>query len=238
MKGFCFSNISPVLLPQLRIIMSVNFLQLVRSLWHLEQGIKSGTGRSMETMALLVPATPRMLLPSLSCLTTTAIIHIAYMGDNGASRKLGAMTQKTIPRYLDADVSLFGTNSGPLRLVYHVSERSRLLLFGRVANEKGPINPTMWAQGDDMFFINCARRRMKRDGYIGMRQRRRDQWVSACFPRRGAHNEQNKFMLFRLLPVSSKSNSGPRTAILNPFKGFDIPRTLDDQLEKYGVSTK
>ncbi|CAI8056087.1 hypothetical protein GBAR_LOCUS30553 [Geodia barretti] len=124
-----------------------------------------------------------------------AIIHIAYMGDNGASRKLGAMTQKTIPRYLDADVSLFGTNSGPLRLVYHVSERSRLLLFGRVANEKGPINPTMWAQGDDMFFINCARRRMKRDGYIGMRQRRRDQWVSACFPRRGAHNEQNKFMV-------------------------------------------
>ena len=164
--------------------------------------------------------------------------HIAYMGDNGTSRKLGAMTQKTIPRYLDADVSLFGTNSGPLRLVYHVSERSRLLLFGRVANEKGPINPTMWAQGDDMFFINCARRRMKRDGYIGMRQRRRDQWVSACFPRRGAHNEQNKFMLFRLLPMSSKSNSGPRTAVLNPFKGFDIPRTLDDQLEKYGVSTK
>ena len=184
--------------------------------------------------------------------------HIAYKGDNRqVLRKqvssLTPLSQKAvepIPRYLDAQVSVFGTNPGPLRLVYYVSERSRLLLFGRIANEKGAVNPTAWTRGEDMFFINCARRRMKRDGYIGMRRRHRnreEEWISVCFPHRGAHNDRSKIMLFRLLPASYRdspsllsaepdnkaasptgSNEPP-----NPFEDLDASKSLDEQLERY-----
>jgi hypothetical protein len=235
--------------------MLVIFLQLARSLWHLEQGIESGTGRSMETMALLVPVTP-MILPSPFFVMPydnghhPHEFHIAYMGDNGTSRRLSAVTQKAIPRYLDADVSLFGTNSGPLHLVYHVSERSRLLLYGRIANEKGPISPSTWTQGNDMFFINCARRRMKRDGYIAMRRHRRNgeiEWVSACFPTRSSHNDRRRFMLFRLLPASLRDDPGLLPAEPdnkagptgfgeppNPFEDLDASESLDERLKRYG----
>ena len=183
--------------------------------------------------------------------------HIAYRGDNRHMLKkrvssLTPLSQKAveaIPRYLNASVSVFGTNQGPLYLQYHVSERSRLLLFGRVANEKGPVSTTTWTQGQDMFFINCARRRMKKDGYIAMRRRRRNrevEWVSACYPRRHDHNDRSIFMLFRLLPASyrdkrrllpdepDKSGACGSEEPSNPFDDQGIPESLDEQLQRLG----
>lgn len=184
--------------------------------------------------------------------------HIAYKGDSRhvLKKRVSSLTPasqkavEAIPRYLDAEVNVFGSNQGPLRLVYHVSERSRLLLFGRIANEKGPISPGTWTQGRDMFFINCARRTMKRDGYIGMRRRRRnreEEWLSSCWPRQGHHNDRSRFLLFRLLPASLRddpsllpnaeadSKAGPngRDDHPNPFEDFDA-KSLDEQLERYG----
>lgn len=183
--------------------------------------------------------------------------HISYMGDNRHVLKkrvssLTPLSQKsveTIPRYLNAEVSVFGTNTGPLSLEYHVSGRSRLLLFGRVANEKGPVSPTTWTQGRDMFFINCARRQMKRDGYVAMRRRRRrgqEEWVSGCLPRKHSHNEDSVLMLFRLLPASlrdmpSLTDGGPDGAgpaglseSGTPFDDLYSRQTLDEQLEQFG----
>ena len=184
--------------------------------------------------------------------------HIAYMGDNHHTLKkrvssLTPLTQKpvqAIPRYLDAGVSVFGTNSGPLYLEYHVSERSRLLLYGRVANEKGPVSTTTWTQGRDMFFINCARRRLKRDGYIAMRRRRRRngevEWMTACVPRKDDHNERNRLMLFRLLPawyrddptlLDAEPDKDDATAsgdASDPFNGLNTVESLDKKLERYG----
>ena len=185
--------------------------------------------------------------------------HIAYMGDNQHRFKkrvssLTPLNQKSvqaIPRYLNAEVSAFGHNHGPLRLEYHVSDRSRLLLFGRVENKDGPISAETWTQGRDMFFINCARRRMKWDGYVAVRRHRRhgeEEWITSCYPRRRDHNERSVFMLFRLLPASYRDNPelfaaerGKMTTGANglddsmlPFDDMDDVKSLDEQLQKYG----
>ena len=166
--------------------------------------------------------------------------HIAFMGE-ATTPTTGATTiptSKSLPRYLNADVSVFGTNSGPLKLEYHVSDNSRLVLFGRTTDEKVPVNPTTWAQGDDKYFINCAHRRMKKDGYIGIKEKSRNgevEWRSACFSRRGCHDEdRNKFLLFHLLRTPSFI-AHPRATKAPPFKKFKVPDTLDQQLEQYGV---
>ena len=183
--------------------------------------------------------------------------HIAYMGDNRHILKkrvssLTPLSQKAcqpIPRYLNASVNAFGINRGPLSLDYYVSGHSRLLLFGRVSNDAGPISGETWAHGQDMYFINCARRRMKRDGYIGIRRRRRhgeDEWITSCFSSRFEHNESNVFMLFRLLPGSYRDNPNILTAEpgndrgkphvnqpVTSFDNMDDSMTLDEQLRQY-----
>ena len=183
--------------------------------------------------------------------------HIVYMGDNRHILKkrvssLTPLSQKAIqaiPRYLNASVNAFGINTGPLSLDYYVSGHSRLLLFGRVSNDAGPISCETWAHGQDMYFINCARRRMKKDGYIGIRRRRKrgkDEWITSCFSSRYIHNESNVFMLFRLLPGSYRENPNILTAEpgnnggkphINPpvtvFDDMDDSMTLDEQLQQY-----
>ena len=175
--------------------------------------------------------------------------HITYMGDNRRLLKkrvssLTPVSQKpiqAIPRYLNASVSVFGTNPGPLQLRYHVSCRSQLLLFGRVSNENGPVSPQRWLQGHDMFFINCARRRCKKDGYIAMRQRHRHgqaEWITSCLPRREDHNDFSIFMLFRLLPASVRDHTDKLDDTGDKiFEDLDSAESVDEQLALLGRET-
>ena len=175
--------------------------------------------------------------------------HITYMGDNWRllKKRVSTLTPasqrpiQAIPRYLNASVSVFGTNPGPLQLRNYVSSSSQLLLFGRVSNEKGPVSPQRWLQGRDMFFINCARRRFKKDGYIAMRKRQRCgrvEWITSCVPRREDHNEFSIFMLFHLLPASVRN----RTDKLDDtgekiFEDLDSAESVDEQLARLGRET-
>ena len=172
--------------------------------------------------------------------------HIAYMGDDHlqSTPTLSQKALNVIPRYLNANVSAFGTNSGPLRLEYHVSGHSRLLLFERVADKKGPSSIQTWVQGQDMFFINCARRWMKRDGYIAVKQNDEEEWITCCVARRSSHDDTNTFLLFRLLPASYRDNPELFAAQQGNiaatgldkvlFNGHDNVQSLDKQLEQYG----
>ena len=183
--------------------------------------------------------------------------HITYIGDNRQALKkrvssltpLGQKPIEAIPRYLNAKVSVIGTNPGPLRLQYHVSGRSRLLLFGRVAKDEGPISSETWTQGRDMFFINCARRKMKRDGYIAMKRRHvrnaTDDWITCCVPHHLHHNESSVFMLFRLLPasyrdrpslLSTEASKAVGATANNNFDNISKP-TLDEELQRYERGT-
>ena len=113
-----------------------------------------------------------------------------------------------IPRYLHAPVGVLGNNFGPLHLKNHMLEsQSRLTLDNRLLKHYTPVDIAPWVDGRDVFFINCARRRAKRDGYICVksvtsRRGGRPELRTGCVPTKRSHNERNTWMLFRLLPVS------------------------------------
>ena len=196
--------------------------------------------------------------------------HIAYKGDDQCLiRKQEVSTSSTpqhfteqIPRYLSAPLTLCGVNAGSLQLKHHVLEESRLILENRIGKDKGPVNPQNWVNGREVFFVRCARRSFKLDGYICVKQQRRggegewitacvpfkscvkqqrreggeDEWITACVPFKFLHNEQDIFMLFRLLPISYKEQQS-QGASASPTE--DIPhdkskRNLDQELELLG----
>lgn len=171
--------------------------------------------------------------------------HIAYRGEDETPHQPSLVKQslppmktktttKPIPRYLDAGVDPIGGNPGPLQLKYHVSKRSRLLLIRRVADEDGPVDPTTWTEGKDMFFLNCARRKFKWDGYVAMTRNGsqiEEEWKSNCYPRRQGHNDENRRMLFRLIPVEKKTENQEVHDILHK---LDDEKSLEDQLKDFG----
>lgn len=173
--------------------------------------------------------------------------HITYMGDNRQllTRRVSSLTplsqrpMEKISRYLSASVTAFGTNSGPLPLRFHVVGKSRLILESRIGAE-GAVSPSTWVCGREVFFINCTRRRFKRDGYICVRRQGRrdeDRWITACVPSTHFHNEQDIFMLFRLLPASYREKesleTSTRLAEDTPPEHTDYEQELDEQLERY-----
>lgn len=68
------------------------------------------------------------------------------------------------------------------------------------------VDLTAWTLSRDVFFINCSRRKFKRDGYLCVKQLDRDSqgdiYTTACIPSLKHHNDVDTFMLFRLLPSS------------------------------------
>ena len=116
-------------------------------------------------------------------------------------------------RYLDAKVNITGRNPGPLQLKNGVdNSHCRLTLHSRlIGKSKAPIDIKVWASGKEEFFINCARRRFKVDGYIAVKQafegrerssrQTEERYTTACVPKETCHNEHDTWMLFRLLPA-------------------------------------
>lgn len=161
---------------------------------------------------------------------------IAYYGDNRKILRHGSSTLtptskqviEPVARYLDTYVRPFGTNPGPLHLKNHLREsRSRLTLHSRIVRKCPPIDTATWVQGTDMYFINCARRRIKKDGYICMKLRQRHgqaEFLTGCVSSTSEHDDRTTFMLFRLLPPSYRDN---QTANVN-----DTDQ-LDEELDAY-----
>ena len=173
--------------------------------------------------------------------------HIAYMGDSQQrlKRRVSSLTPvskkpiEVVPRYLSAPVTVFGSNYGPLQLKYHVYSESRLLLMSRISKKEGPISTQSWVQHREMFFINCARRKLRKDGYIAMTRRWRrgeENWVTACLPSRHNHNERDVFMLFRLLPASHRDQTSPEATrkLGEATASFEHQPSLDEKLEVHG----
>ncbi len=171
---------------------------------------------------------------------------IAYFGDNRkVLRRSGTLSPvskhsiEPVARYLDASISPFGTNSGPLHLKFHLREsHSRLTLHSRLVRKSPPIDTAAWTTGREMFFINCARRRMKKDGYICMKAVHRQgqpPFVTACVPSTAAHNDRNTFMLFRLLPPSHREN---QPLLVEETDVNEVDKQLDEYEGKQGLEMR
>lgn len=139
-------------------------------------------------------------------------------------------------RFLDARVSTFGNNPGPLHLKSELhSSHSRLTLHNRVIGDnKAPIDTRVWGYGNKEFFINCARRRYKRDGFIAVKRisvrtapgRIEERYVTMCLPHEKFHNEQNVWMLFRLYPAQL------RNVKAEDISGAEVKSLLEEELDE------
>lgn len=142
-------------------------------------------------------------------------------------------------RYLDARVSITGNNSGPLYLKSELyNTHSRLTLHNRVIGDnKAPTDTRVWSYGNEEFFINCARRKFKKDGFIAVKRisvrtsarRVEERYVTMCLPSEKYHDEQNVWMLFRLFPPEfSKTGATDPTDV--EVRSL-IEEKLDDEFE-------
>ena len=171
---------------------------------------------------------------------------IGFYGDSRKvlKRKASTLASATrqvmdpIPRYLHTPVNVLGTNFGPLHLKHHVLEsQSRLTLHSRLFKPYNPVHITPWVDGREAFFINCARRRAKRDGYICVKlvagQRGgRPELRTGCVPTKRKHNERNTWMLFRLLPISLRDKPVVPAGDRNE---PDVLFNVDVELAQYGA---
>ena len=133
------------------------------------------------------------------------------------------------PKYVMAELSTLGSSAGPLRVsagAYRNHARftlhSSVIRYWRVM--RSSVDMDRWAEGGG-YFINCARRRFKPDGYIAMTKREQQAGQSGnvmeleerngeqtipthstkCVTSADSHNESNgPWMVFRLLPGEHK----------------------------------
>jgi len=142
---------------------------------------------------------------------------IGYYGDKQLTRMPSTLSLhdkqvESVPRYLNAPVNIVGVNPGPLHLQYEVQEkRSRLTLLSRLVKGYSPVDTKAWVSGRDLFFINCARRTWKKDGYICVKQitvpGQQQRLITACVSSVKNNNERDLWMLFRLLPASYRDTT-------------------------------
>ena len=66
-----------------------------------------------------------------------------------------------------------------------------------------PVDTGIWLSGRDAYFINCARRKWKKDGYLAVSELRTEYRVGCAASK--ADHENGKWMLFRLLPKMQES---------------------------------
>lgn len=118
-----------------------------------------------------------------------------------------------VPRHLSSKVDWLGRNPGPLHMVFNVKEsHSRLKLESRAVS-RFHVDPATWAEGDDVFYINCSRRWFAIDGYLCVERHQPPpsprqaaplvEYRTKCVRSTESHDEANNFMLFRLIPERS-----------------------------------
>ena len=116
-----------------------------------------------------------------------------------------------VPRHLDTKLNWLGRHSGPLPLTFNAKEHhSRLTLRNR-AVRRFRVNPASWTRGDDIFYIKCARRWWKINGYICVKRNAAPNlspYTTKCVTSIRSHDAEN-FMLFRLIPEEKYKDMKP-----------------------------
>lgn len=147
---------------------------------------------------------------------------IVYYDENSSTRnrhlRRGSTSLNThlklattpMPRYLKASTDVKGRNNGPITVDMKVDETcARLVLQSRVASKKQVMDTTSWVTGREVYFIRCARRRFKKEGFLCMKFKPSQDKVPVyrlkIVPSTEQHNDENRFMIFRLLPTSLRA---------------------------------
>ena len=141
---------------------------------------------------------------------------------------------RPMPRYLKADANVTGKNTGPITMDMKVDETcARLVLQSRILSKKHQVvmDMTSWVTGRDAYFIRCARRRFKKEGFLCVKfkpsQDRVPPYRLKIVQSTDNHNDENKFMLFRLLPATLKQQIKPEAEEVS-----DDSQSGSEELEK------
>ena len=111
-----------------------------------------------------------------------------------------------VPRYLDVSTNVMGCNCGPLRMEFGIKEHNcRLTLRNRLATSYTLGDITPWVVGREAFYIKCARRILRFNGYICVKRQEEDgsrSYITECVRSVKKHDEHSGlFMVFRLVPA-------------------------------------
>jgi hypothetical protein len=130
------------------------------------------------------------------------------------------MAISPMPRYLKANTSIAGHNHAPLTLEMKIDETcARLVLQSRIISKKHHMvmDTSSWLTGREIYFIRCARRRFKKEGFLCMKYKPSQNGLPPYRLKIASStdkHDENHFMLFRLLPISLKQQAEPDTAEL------------------------
>ena len=110
-------------------------------------------------------------------------------------------TETRIPYYLKADTSLFGNNSGPLRLKPNTDPEAVEYKFKFEVPMNEEHSTQLIMKGEKLFYI-CCQRKWKRASYILLTKSGEKSGAfnfrSGCTNSNAEHDQDTSFMLFRL----------------------------------------
>ncbi len=95
-----------------------------------------------------------------------------------------------------------------------------------------PVDLREWVLGNDQFFINCARRSGRIDGFLAtkrvtQRGAAQAEYTSACVPSIKYHNEVDAFTLFSLISPRVKES------LLSPAKIVTPEQDLNEEFDSF-----
>ena len=167
----------------------------------------------------------------------TATIRDQKLRRRSSSLKANlGMAVSTVPRYLKANASVTGKNHGPLTMEMKLDETcARLVLQSRIISKQHHMvmDTSSWVTGREVYFIRCARRRFKKEGFLCMKYKPSQEGLPPYKLKIVPSTEkcdENHFILFRLLPLSLKQQPRPET------EENDVPQPGGHQeLEKLNI---
>ncbi len=138
-------------------------------------------------------------------------------------------------RYLDGYVNILGRNSGPLYMRNDINEHNaRFSLQSRLFKKhSAPVDLREWILGKDQYFLRCARRSGRIDGFLAMKMMagrgnvNQPEFASVCVSSSRYHNERNTFMLFSLISPRVKESS------LSPINIATPEQDLNEELDTF-----
>ena len=111
-----------------------------------------------------------------------------------------------IAYFLEAPVSFFGFNNGPLHVKQTVKEeKCQFVLHNSLNKDSSPAVSVSnnWIARNEGCYINCSRRKYARDGYLVVKRHEEPMdtitYMTACYPSTSYHNDDDTYMFFELI---------------------------------------
>ncbi len=150
-------------------------------------------------------------------------IHLTDDGENPYEFYIGwkSSDDKGTMRFLNAPVSVLGSNDGPLCIESRGKKHYSLFSINNQLTKpfyrfQGDVNvdPALWFKGKESFLIRCTRRRFRMDGFLAIREQNNEErrtnkgheYRTICRSDANGHDVLSGHMAFRLHTTLTPGN--------------------------------